>query len=258
MTQTGAKMDVPVICVGNFHVGGAGKTPTVLALVTLLRELGETPMVLSRGYGGKLAGPVQVDPVAHQASDVGDEPLMLAQQTPVIIAKDRKAGAAFARQNGASVIVMDDGFQNPAIAKDLSLIVVDSHRALGNGKVLPAGPLRAPLRLQTTFADGLIVVGSGNAAAGLADQFRASGKPVFAAAIAARRDSLAALRGQRVLAFAGIGDPDKFYRTLRENEIDVAATEDFPDHHPYTAGDIARLTRDRRARGCASSPRRRT
>ena len=155
-----------MLCVGNYHTGGAGKTPTVLALTKLLRELGETPVVLSRGYGGRLRGPVMVDPARHAAADVGDEPLMLARTVPVAVARDRVSGVALARSQGASVILMDDGFQNPAIAKDASLIVIDADRGLGNACVFPAGPLRAPLHQQLARTDALIVIGDGAAADG--------------------------------------------------------------------------------------------
>ncbi len=145
-----------MLCVGNYHVGGAGKTPTVLALAGLLRDLGETPVVLSRGYGGKLRGPVRVDPLRHAAGDVGDEPLMMAAALPVVVSRERADGVPLARAQGASVILMDDGFQNPSVAKDVSLIVIDSDRGLGNGRVLPAGPLRAPLRPQLARTDALV------------------------------------------------------------------------------------------------------
>ena len=145
LQRKGFDAGVPVLCVGNYHVGGAGKTPMVLALTSMLRDLGETPVVLSRGYGGRLHGPVRVDPDRHAAADIGDEPLMMARTVPVVVARDRISGVALARSQGASVILMDDGFQNPAIAKDASLIVIDGDRGLGNGLVFPAGPLRAPL-----------------------------------------------------------------------------------------------------------------
>src|SRR5262249_22818101 len=157
-----------VICVGNYHVGGAGKTPTVLALTKLLRDLGETPVVLSRGYGGRLKGPVMVDRERHTAVDVGDEPLMMVRDVPVAVARDRVNGVALARSQGASVILMDDGFQNPGIMKDVSLIVIDSERGLGNGKMFPAGPLRAPLKAQLVRTDALVVIGDGKAADGVA------------------------------------------------------------------------------------------
>ena len=159
---------IPVLCVGNYHVGGAGKTPTVLALAGHLREMGEAPVVLSRGYGGRLHGPVMVDPARHSAADVGDEPLMMALRVPVVVARDRVDGVALAKSQAASVILMDDGFQNPAIAKDASLIVIDSVRGVGNGRVFPAGPLRAPLPPQLALTDALVVVGDGTASNAIA------------------------------------------------------------------------------------------
>ena len=220
-SATGLDAGIPVLCVGNYHVGGAGKTPTVLALAKLLRDLGETPVVLSRGYGGKLRGPVRVDPARHAASDVGDEPLMLAATLPVVVARDRADGVPLARAQGASVILMDDGFQNPSIAKDASLIVIDSDRGLGNGQVIPAGPLRAPLRPQLARTDALVIVGDGAAAGTVAAEIAAQGKPVLRAHLRPDDAQVAALRGKRVLAFAGIGDPRRFFKTLQASGIDV-------------------------------------
>src|SRR5205085_8279052 len=128
LAREGRDAGIPVVCVGNYHVGGAGKTPTVLALVKLLRDAGEAPIVLSRGYGGKLRGPVKVDPDRHAASEVGDEPLMMASTLPVVVARKRADGVPLAKSLGATVILMDDGFQNPSVAKDASLIVIDGHR----------------------------------------------------------------------------------------------------------------------------------
>ena len=241
MARQGVAVGIPVLCVGNYHVGGAGKTPTTLALVALLRELGETPVVLSRGYGGSLRGPVQVDLVRHVAAEVGDEPLMMARGVTVVISSDRVAGAALARSTGASVIVMDDGFQNPAVAKDASIIVIDGDRGLGNGRVLPAGPMRAPLDLQVARTDALVIVGRGTAADGVAKQVVVKGAPVFRAQLRPAAESLAALQGRRVLAFAGIGDPGRFFRTLRSSGVDVVVEKPFPDHHPYADGDVAAL-----------------
>jgi tetraacyldisaccharide 4'-kinase len=229
------------LCVGNYHVGGAGKTPMVLALVKILYDLGETPVVLSRGYGGKLRGPIKVDPERHTAADVGDEPLMLAQKLPVVVARDRIAGVALASSQGASVIVMDDGFQNPAITKDASLIVIDSHRGLGNACVFPAGPLRVPLSPQLARTDALIVVGDGTAAETVVVAVVARKKVVLTAYLGADEAALAALKGKRVLAFAGIGDPDRFFRTLRANGIEVVHERAFGDHHPFSRGEIEAL-----------------
>jgi len=241
LQRQGFDAGIPVLCVGNYHVGGAGKTPMVLALTKMLRDLGETPVVLSRGYGGRLRGPIKVDPERHAAADVGDEPLMLARTVSVVVARDRIGGVALARSQGASVILMDDGFQNPAIAKDASLIVIDSDRGLGNGRVFPAGPLRAPLPPQLERTDALIVVGDGTAAKTVAAAIAARGKPVLSAHLRADDASLAPLRGKRVLAFAGIGDPIRFFRTLRANGIEVVRERAFADHHPFSKSEIETL-----------------
>jgi tetraacyldisaccharide 4'-kinase len=221
MARTGIRADIPVFCIGNYHVGGAGKTPTTLALAKLLRELGEQPFVVSRGYGGALSGPVRVDPAGHTAADVGDEPLMMAAQVPVIVSRERVEGAALARAQGATVALLDDGFQNPALIKDASLIVIDAARGIGNGCVFPAGPLRAPLPPQIARTDALIVIGAGEAADGIATSARTSGASVLRARLVPDQASLDQLRGQRVLAFAGIGDPARFFATLRSSGVDV-------------------------------------
>jgi tetraacyldisaccharide 4'-kinase len=238
LVQSGFDVGIPVFCVGNYHVGGAGKTPTTLALVQLLREMAETPVVLSRGYGGALRGPVSVDPQRHSAADVGDEPLMMAGAVPVVVAHDRVEGAALARSRNASVILMDDGFQNPAIVKDASLIVIDGHRGLGNGRVFPAGPLRAPMPPQLARTDALIIVGAGTAADGVADAIAAQGAPVLRAHLVPDDAAVAELAGKRVLAFAGIGDPARFFKTLRAGGIDVVVERAFADHHPFSPGEI--------------------
>jgi tetraacyldisaccharide 4'-kinase len=240
LQREGFDAGVPVLCVGNYHVGGAGKTPMVLALAKILRDLGETPVVLSRGYGGQLRGPIKVDPERHAAVDVGDEPLMLARTVPVVVARDRIGGVALARSQGASVILMDDGFQNPAISKDASLIVIDGDRGLGNGLVFPAGPLRAPLPPQLARTDALIVVGDGAAARPVAAAIAALGRPVLSARFRADA-SAASLNGKRVLAFAGIGDPVRFFRTLRASGIETVRERAFADHHPYAQAEIEAL-----------------
>lgn len=241
LRRKGLNAGVPVLCVGNYHVGGAGKTPTVLALAKLMRELGETPVVLSRGYGGSLRGPVRVDPDRHAASEVGDEPLMLARSLPVVVSRRRADGVPLARSLGATVILMDDGFQNPSIVKDASLIVIDSERGLGNGQIFPAGPLRAPLRPQLARTDALIIVGEGTAAAPVAAEIAAQGKPVLRARLKPDEAQVASLQGKRVLAFAGIGDPKRFFATLRASGIEVVRERPFADHHPYSQVEIESL-----------------
>jgi tetraacyldisaccharide 4'-kinase len=249
LQRQGFDAGIPVLCVGNYHVGGAGKTPTVLALVKILRDLGETTVVLSRGYGGRLHGPVKVDPARHVAADVGDEPRMMARTVSVVVARDRVSGVALARSLGATVIVMDDGFQNPTLAKDASLIVIDGGRGVGNGRVLPAGPLRAPLPPQLERTDALIVVGDGPAAKTVAAAVAARGGLVLTAGLRADPASVASLTGKRVLAFAGIGDPARFFRTLRAAGIETVRERAFPDHHPFSQGEIESLIADAKREG---------
>lgn len=247
MRQSGVRASVPVICVGNYHVGGAGKTPTVIALIARLQQMGEKPFVLSRGYGGALSGPLRVDAQLHGASDVGDEPLLIASYAPVIVARDRVAGAHVAVSAGATVIVMDDGFQNPSLHKDMSIVVIDAHRGAGNGAVFPAGPLRAPLAVQLPRTDALLIIGEGHAADAVVAQL--SDRPVFRGQIVPEPPAVSSLGHQRVLAFAGIGDPERFVRTLRAAGIDVASSRAFADHHPYTQADLDGLQAEARALG---------
>ncbi|MGL3106843.1 tetraacyldisaccharide 4'-kinase [Bradyrhizobium sp. BR 1432] len=241
MARQGFDAGIPVICVGNYHVGGAGKTPTVLALTKLLRELGETPVVLSRGYGGSLKGPVMVDRMRHTAADVGDEPLMMAREVPVVVARDRLDGVALAKSQGATVILMDDGFQNPSLLKDASLIVIDSERGVGNGMVFPAGPLRAPLQAQLARTDALVLIGDGRAANDVAAELAKRDKPELRARLKADAALLAQLLGKRVFAFAGIGDPERFFRSLRASGVDVARARSFADHHMFSENELAAL-----------------
>ncbi|MDQ8726808.1 tetraacyldisaccharide 4'-kinase [Bradyrhizobium sp. LHD-71] len=249
MLQAGRRARLPVICVGNYSLGGAGKTPTVIALLRLLRAAGETPVVVSRGYGGRLTGPVNVDAARHTAEDVGDEPLLLARLAPVIVSSDRVQGSGAAVSVGASVVVLDDGFQNPSLVKDLSLIVIDANRGIGNGAVFPSGPLRAPLAAQVDRTDALLVVGDGTAAADITAQVEGRGRPVLRAHIVPDSQAIAALRERRVSAFAGIGDPQRFFATLRASGIDVQSTRVFADHHRFTAPEIRRLGDEARADG---------
>ena len=241
LARRGRRAPVPVVCVGNLTVGGAGKTPAALAAARLLAAAGERPVFLTRGYGGTLAGPLLVDPARHRADAVGDEPLLLARAAPTVVARDRVEGAGAAAAAGASVVVMDDGFQNPSLAKDASVLVIDGRRGIGNARVIPAGPLRAPLDDQLARAHALIVVGRSTGAAAVVVEARARGIAVFAARLEPDAGALAALGGARVLAFAGIGDPERFFATLAEAGVAVAATRSFPDHHRYRRSELAAL-----------------
>jgi tetraacyldisaccharide 4'-kinase len=235
----GRRAGVPVVCIGNLTVGGAGKTPTALAVAHMLAAAGERPVFLSRGYGGSLAGPVVVDPARHRAREVGDEPLLLAQTAPTVVARDRIQGAGIAA--GASVIVMDDGFHNPSLAKDFAVLVVDARRGIGNGRVIPAGPLRAPLDAQLTRAHALVLVGTSSRGSAVAEAALPYKIPVFQARLRPDAGFVAQLVGRRVLAFAGIGDPEKFFATLAEAGITLAATRSFADHHRYTPAEASAL-----------------
>jgi tetraacyldisaccharide 4'-kinase len=238
MARSGARAGLPMLCVGNFTHGGAGKTPTVMWLAKLLQEAGERVFCLSRGYGGSLAGPKQVDTHTDGAAQVGDEALLLARVAPAVIARDRVAGAQAAAAAGASVIVMDDGLQNASLAKDFTIAVVDARRGLGNERVFPAGPLRAPLAAQFARTDALLVIGKGEAAR---DLVAASRLPVFYGRLQADPGHVAELKTRKVLAFAGIGDPDKFFSTATEAGIDVVQRQAFPDHHRFSAEEAAEL-----------------
>jgi len=244
----GRSAGVPVICFGNFTVGGAGKTPAALAAGRLLLAAHERPFFLSRGYGGRLGGPVLVNPALHHAADVGDEPLLLARVAPTIVARDRVAGAAAAARGGASVVVMDDGLQNPSLRKDLAIVVVDGRRGLGNGRIFPAGPLRAPLESQIARAHALLLVGPpGAAAVAVVAMAQRRLLPVLHGRIEADPQSLAALTGRKIMAFAGIADPQKFFATLAEAGLVVAERMGFADHHRYTPAEARMLLERARA-----------
>lgn len=243
MAQRGTSAGIPVICVGNLTVGGAGKTPAAIAVAQLLIAAGEQPHFLTRGYCGSLAGPMRVEP-QHTAMQVGDEPLLLARTAPTVVAADRVAGARLAKDNGAGVIVMDDGFQNPSLAKELSILVVDGARGIGNARVLPAGPLRADFDAQLDRAQAVLIVGAVTGAAPLVIAARARKLPLFHGTLVPDRAALAALTGSRVLAFAGIGDPDKFFGTLAAADIDAPIRRGFADHHRYRADEGTALIRE--------------
>lgn len=245
LRRNGARLPLPILCIGNFVAGGAGKTPAALALAERLIAQGERPFFLSRGYrsAAERGAPVRVDPLQHRAADVGDEPLLLARVAPTIVGADRLAAGRLAEAAGASLLILDDGLQNPALEKDLRLAMVDGATGIGNGLCLPAGPLRAPLAAQIDITDGVILVGEGAPGETVAAAVRAAGRPVIRAQLAIPAPTAGRLAGRKVFAFAGIGLPQKFYRSLAAAGADIAATRSFPDHHAYSADEIDDLRR---------------
>jgi tetraacyldisaccharide 4'-kinase len=245
--RAGTRMDeppemvapVPVLCVGNLVAGGAGKTPTAIALAALAKAKGFAPGFLTRGYGGTEKGPALVDPERHRAEEVGDEPLLLAAVAPTVKDGDRPRGAKRLLEEGIDLIVMDDGFQNPSLAKDLSLVAVDASVGIGNGRVIPAGPLRAPLDVQLRHATALLLIGEGEAGEAVVRQAARAGKPTHRARLKPRK--VAEWRKTPLLAYAGIGRPEKFFASLAEIKAAPAVTVPFPDHHQYSEADAMRL-----------------
>lgn len=251
MNRSGEDPGPPVICIGNFVAGGAGKTPTAIAVAQMLLAMGRKPVFLSRGYGSSASSPRLVDRARDKATDVGDEPLLLAAVAPCVVAADKLEGARACVAAGADVIVMDDGLQNPALVKALRIAVVDGAVGVGNGLCVPAGPLRAPLAAQWPHADALVVIGEGAPGEALAQAAEALGKPVMRGALTPDPGMAMGLNGREVLAFAGIGRPEKFFETLRALGAEVVETEAFPDHHAFSPREIAGLQSRAKRRGAA-------
>lgn len=236
-----SRVPVPVICVGNFIVGGAGKTPTVQLLSKYVRSQGNKPGVLSRGHGGAITNATIVRRDHHNSHDVGDEALLHAAHALTVVSADRPKGAELLVEQGCDIILMDDGFQNPSLTKDFNLVVVDAKRGLGNGFAVPAGPLRVPMREQLLMADAVLVIGDGAGSERAIRKCAKAGKPIFRAY--AKPVGSAKIRGKAVVAYAGIADPSKFFDTVELAGAKLVDRESFGDHHPYTEEECTELLR---------------
>jgi tetraacyldisaccharide 4'-kinase len=228
------RADIPVVCAGNLVAGGAGKTPLAMALASWFGGKGRAVHFLTRGYRGRERGPLRVDPASHSFRDVGDEALLLAGVAPTWVARDRRAGARAAQAAGAEIIVMDDGFQNPGLHKDLSLIAIDGGYGFGNGLVLPAGPLREPLAAGFARAQGAVMIGEDREEAA---EKLPPGLPVLEARLLPGPEA-EELAGKPLVAFAGIGRPDKFFESLRALGCELLDAVPYPDHHVYKPDEI--------------------
>ncbi len=243
-----ASVPVPVLCVGNFIAGGAGKTPTAIALAAAAKKRGLKPGFLSRGHGGRIVGPALVDLEKHRAADTGDEPLLLAKAATTVICAKRPAGARLLVELGCNFIIMDDGFQNPSLAKDFSIVVVDAKRGIGNGWTIPSGPMRAPLSDQLALASAVLVIGEAPGADRVIRETARRGKPCYLARV--RVSKAASWKGRKFLAFAGIADPSKFYDSLESTGAQIVSRRSFSDHHVFTrdeASELLTLAKDQEA-----------
>ncbi len=228
------RADIPVVCAGNLVAGGAGKTPLAMALASWFGGHGRAVHFLTRGYRGRERGPLRVDPAFHTFRDVGDEALLLARVAPTWVARDRRAGAAAAQEAGAEIIVMDDGFQNPGLHKDLSLLAIDGGYGFGNGLVLPAGPLREPLAAGFARAQGAVMIGEDREEAA---EKLPPGLPVLEARLIPGPEA-EELAGKPLVAFAGIGRPEKFFESLRALGCELLDAVPYPDHHVYKPDEV--------------------
>ena len=235
------KSKLPVICIGNLTVGGTGKTPTAILIATLLKKAGWSPVILSRGYGGSVPGPALVDGNVHSARDVGDEPLLLSNHVPVCVSRNRADGARFIENHAQfNVIIMDDGMQNPQLVKDIKLGVFDGKIGIGNGWLLPAGPLRESFSSAKYKIDGILINGADQT--GLIKQLPHQ-TPLFEGELKANIEK-DAFSNQPLYAFAGIGRPERFFDSLKQTGAMVVGTRSFADHHPYKAGELSTLEAD--------------
>ena len=232
------RADVKVICIGNLTVGGTGKTPTAIAVARQLTDRHNTPFFLTRGFGGRAAGPLAVDPSRHTSRQVGDESLLLARHAPTIVSHNRLKGAELAVEQGADIIVMDDGFQNPTLVQDLSIIVVDAQRGFGNGRIIPAGPLREPITKGLARAHAIVLMQIDDDRSNwiTPDPLQNFRRPLINAWYQTWQP--ATLESERVFAFAGIGRPQKFFQSAAKLGLHIVDTMAYPDHHAFTSSEF--------------------
>lgn len=238
------RVSKPVICVGNITVGGAGKTPTTLSIARHLKAQGMNPAIISRGYLGRLKGPLKVDPLCHSAKDVGDEPLLLAASVPTWISANRYKGAQAAIEAGADILILDDGLQHKTLHQDFKICVISTKQAFGNGQLFPLGPLRETVAEGLSRMDALFVISHvPGARLENAATILPAGVPVIKAEIGIDKEDWVRLREKKLVAFAGVAQPEKFFDTLRVEGFDVKATVPFSDHHDYTPEELEELKR---------------
>lgn len=247
------RVSIPVICIGNFTVGGAGKTPMTLRLAHYFKGQGTKVAILSKGYRGRLLGPVRVDPLIHTSLDVGDESLMMARYHPVYVSKDRYEGAKLAEKDGANVILMDDGLQNPKLHQDFKVSVIDAVKGFGNKKLLPLGPLREPLGKALQRVDAFVSIATSDEIKFQFDKVGAHVRPEktphLRSSISLNKEDWANLKGKKLVAFAGLAHPDKFFKTLEHEKFDVVETHSFDDHHVFSKAELDRLFDHAKKRG---------
>ncbi len=229
------KAHVPVLCVGNLVAGGAGKTPAAIMLTQQLIAMGHTPHIISRGYGSHILNSLLVNDT-HTATDVGDEALLLARHAPCWVGENRKESAINAMKNGADCLIMDDGLQNPSLYKNASMVVIDGGYGIGNGAIIPAGPMREPWKVGLKHANAVLIIGEDTH--NLTDTLP---QHIMAMSATINATIPESIKGKPLLAFCGIGRPQKFYDTLAEHKLDVIDTQDFPDHHPFKEGELSAL-----------------
>ena len=234
-------MPIPVVCVGNITLGGSGKTPTVQLILKIFREIGIEAHVVSRGYGGKIKHTTLVNPKKHNASDVGDEPLMISGTSKVWVTRDKKSGIIEAYNSGAKIVILDDGFQNPSVYKDLSVLVIDTDFDLGKGYIFPLGPLRESLEFAMTRTDMLICMGRYDSRRSFLKKTKIPSDILLIEGQLNPKTYPSPLEKKSLIAFCGIARPEKFFQTLKKLDLNVIETIPFPDHFPYTENDLRKL-----------------